>query len=565
MLEQLSIRNYAIIDELVVDFFPGFTVITGETGAGKSVFIGALSVLVGERVASDVIRSGADFAEVSAVFNVANNNDALLWLSGRDIAFEDGLVIVRRVIKKTGRSSAFISGVSVSASDLAEFTSFLVDIHGQHEHQSLFKPDSQRRYLDSFAGLDDELARYSSLFNDFVSTKNRLDELVARGDNLEKERELLEFSVKEIEGASLVEGEDEELDRELAVLSNMEKIFSDLSDFFYLAGDDGHGVLPGLKRMLRLLDSVAGFDSSIKELYSRLESAFYEVEDVVEQLSSYRDGLSFSPERLEQCSERIAQIQKLKRKYGDSIPEILSYLENAQKRLEEVVSYDDDIMQLEKKVSELRRGVFEMAKQISALRNAAASDSSAKIEDIVKTLGMTKARFKIDVSPRISEKGVPLCNPSGMDTVEFLIAPNAGEDFKPLRKIASGGELSRVMLAIKTLMAKADSISTIIFDEVDTGIGGEVAIAVGKHLSELAKDKQVFCITHIASIASRADRHLFVSKRVESNATYTDISYIKKEEREKEIARMLSGDSENPVSLEHARALLERYQGVKGG
>lgn len=565
MLEQLSVKNYAIIDELVVDFFPGFTVISGETGAGKSVFIGALSVLVGERVSSDVIRSGCDFAEVSAVFDVSDCEDALAWLSSHEIPSDDGSVIVRRVIKKTGRSSAFIGGVSVSASELAEFTSFLLDIHGQHEHQSLFKLDSQRKYLDAFAGLDEELSDYLDLFNDFVSAKESLDELLSRGNELEKEKELLEFAVREIEEASLSSGEDEELEREHALLSNMERIFSDLSDFFSVSGGDGSGVVPGLKLMLRLLDNVSRFDSSVKGLYSRLESAFYEIEDVVDQLASYRDGLSFSPERLEECSERIALIQRLKRKYGDSIEDIFAYLEDAKKKLDRVFSYDEDIKSLEQRVSELRRAVFEKAKLISEKRKKVARECSEKVEEIIRTLGMGKARFKIEVAPRLSDKGVPLCNPYGMDSVEFLIAPNAGDDFKSLRRIASGGELSRVMLAIKTLMARADSISSLVFDEVDTGIGGEVAIAVGEHLAAIASEKQVFCITHIASIAARADRHLFVSKRVESNATYTDISYIEAESREKEIARMLSGDSDSSVSLEHARSLLERYQGVKGG
>ncbi|AEJ61182.1 DNA repair protein RecN [Spirochaeta thermophila DSM 6578] len=565
MLEQLSVRNYAIMRELVVDFSSGFTVLTGETGAGKSILIGALGLLGGGKADADVVRAGQEQAEVAGVFVVEGNREALAWLGAREIEPEDGRVVVRRVVRSSGRSSAFIQAAPVTVADLEEFSGFLFDIHGQHEHQSLFRTELHRQYLDAFGGLEGDAAAYAEVFRRLTERRRELEDLLSKERDLVRERELLAHAVEEIEAARLTPGEDEQVEQELSLLSHLEQVAEDLKDFFSLATEGPQAVLPALKQMRRLLGQVERVDRRVEPLGARLESAYYELEDVTEQIRSYREGLDFSPERLEAVAERSALIQRLKRKYGDTVEEVLSFLEEARRKLSRFESYDEETARLRMEVEELQREVLRRAKALMEARVRVGEEFARRVETIIRSLGMQKARFSVQVEQRLSERGAPVCTPSGMDRVEFLIAPNPGEDFKPLRKIASGGEISRVMLAIKTLTAQSDPIATLVFDEVDTGIGGEVALAVGEYLYEVARYKQVLCITHIASIAARGDHHLVVRKRVEGNETMADIEYVEGDDREEELARMLSGDVDSRVSREHARELLMKYGGSTRG
>ncbi|MDR3167557.1 MAG: DNA repair protein RecN [Treponema sp.] len=566
MLEELSVRNYALIDSLSLSFEGGFNVLTGETGAGKSIIVGSLSFLLGAKADTEVIRTGCDEAGVSAVVSIQKKNkEAEDWLKARDIKPEEGRVIIRRNIKSSGRSSIYIQDAPVTRNELAEFMALLFDLHGQHNHESLLRKETHRRYLDRFAGLEEEAAEFNRVFLDLAEHRKAFDLSVNSERDRDARLEILSYAVEEISQAALKSGESRELENEAARLGDFEKLAGHINAATSSLFDEEPSVLSLARRARAALENAAGIDGDLTPLLKRMEDLYYEAEDFSGEFRSYRDKLTYEPERLEEVEERLALLYRLKKKYGPDEDAVLAYREKAEAEIESLKGTLENRERLKGEIAALERDIASRAAVLSGKRIAAAKKLEEGIRAILLHLGMPHARFSVSVISKGQSSGGLVCGPWGGDDVEFLISPNAGEPLKDLSRIASGGELSRVMLAIKTVLSGVDTLETLVFDEIDTGIGGEVALAVGEYLSKIGASKQIFCVTHLASIAVRADNHLKVEKHnyLEKDGgknvrTVTSVSWLRPEERRKEIARMLAGDS-GSAALAHADELLAKY------
>ncbi len=566
MIEDISIKDFALIDSLSLSFGEGFTVLTGETGTGKSILIGSISFLLGGKAGPDVIRSGSDEALVAGTVSVPDKGPAAEWLSSRGIEPDSGRILLKRNARSGGRSSCWIQGVPVTRNELAEFTSFLVDIHGQHDHQSLLKVPEHRRFLDAYAGITDEVAAFSGLYGQLVSARRRREEMDSARQNRDEKIELLSFAVKEIADAKIEVDEEEKLEEEAKRLSQHEKLCSALEQCSAMFGSDSSsgaaGVLSLMKRAKGFIETAAGIDSSFFSEIPRLENAFYEIEDINSNIGNYLNSTVFDPSRLEAVEERLSLLYKLKKKYGPSLRAVLDYAEEASRELEELSSLEESRSSVDSEIASLERRLLADGKLISEKRAAASGKMEESVEEILKSLGMAGTKFKVSLSPKeSSEGGGKTVSQYGFDNVEFLISANPGEPLRPLAKIASGGELSRVMLALKTVLADADSAGTLIFDEIDTGIGGEVALAVGSYIHNLSRSRQILCITHLAGIACQADNQVVIEKKTDAAGTITSAHTVSGDERAAEISRMLSGGAGSGVSMEHARKLLNEYSG----
>ncbi len=567
MLENLSIKDFAIIASENIEFENGFTVLSGETGAGKSILIGALSFLLGGKADVSQIRSGCAEASVSGSFLIEENvsKDAENWLEEHGIEMEERRILLRRFIRSNGKTGAFIGNSAVTRSDLADFSSFLVDIHGQHQHQSLMKVSEHRKFLDSRAGIVSDVEKFTELYTRLVETRKNLERLENSAVDRERKLEIYGFAVKEISEARLQAGEDERLEEEESRLSSYEKLYSAIDSIKTVLDGNDSGVIPLLKKARKESGYASNLDKSLASLDSRLESSFYEISDIAEEFSSYSERLIYDPAHLSEVQERLSLIYNLKKKYASSssapLSEVFDYLEDAKKQLEslEKGSENKDALEAEKKL--LEKQVYIAAKEISKKRKSVADSLSGEVEEILSKLGMKGSSFGVSLKEKSGNDVEQKCGPYGMDDVEFLISANQGSPLQPLAKIASGGELSRVMLSLKTIFSKNDPVGTMVFDEIDTGIGGEVAVQVGEHLRKLSKNKQIFCITHLASIAVYADNQIRIMKAVSEGKTESSVEPVKGEGRIHEIARMLSGDAESPESLEHAKAMLQKYSG----
>ena len=556
MLETISIKNIALIDELSLEFNPRLNVLTGETGAGKSILIGALSFLLGGKVSQDIIRTGSSEAAVSGTFYLApNHTQAAAWLEQRSIEPENGRILIRRTLRETGRSSIWIQDTQVSRAELEEFTSFLVDIHGQHDHQSLFKTAEHRRFLDSYAGILEEVEHFTKFYTRLAEIRAKLEKMRHTQKEQAERADFLSFIIEEIDAAHLQLGEDEQLEAEETKLCQYEKLYELIENLQDICTQD-QGIVPLLRKMQHICDTVTAIDPAIGEYAERVESAYYEMQDIGDFFSTYLAKLVFDPVRLEQVQERLALINKLKKKYGASIAEILAYRDSAQTELESLGEAEEDKSALEKELPVLEAQLLSAGTQLSQKRKATALGLQEKIQAILTHLGMPKVVFTIQVTSNEPNGNKQIAGMYGFDTVEFLISTNPGEPVKPLNKIASGGELSRVMLALKTVLAAADEADTLVFDEIDTGIGGEVARAVAEHLQRLAQNKQILCITHLAVIAASADTHIKIQKIQSEHTSRTSAQIIEENIRVEEIARMLAGDEVSEASRIHAKELL---------
>ena len=564
MLEDLTIKDFAIIDQITIEFSKGFTVLSGETGAGKSILIGALSFLLGGKAEVSQIRSGSGEASVSGTFLLDNPDPEMKsWLTEHGIEAENNRVLLRRFIRLNGKSGAWIGSVPATRSDLAEFSAFLIDIHGQHEHQSLMKVSEHRKFLDSRAGITDEVRAFTSLYTSLIEKRRILEQLNSDDSERLRKIDMYTFAVKEISDANLKDGEDENLTEEEARLASYEKLYSGIESVREMLDGSEESAVPLLKRIRRENQTIAALDKTIAALDTRLENAFYELSDIAEEFNSYSQKLVYDPARLAEVQERLSLIYDLKKKYASSqsapLSEIFDYLEKAQTILEQLGSGAQNKEALAEEIAELEKRVYIAAKKISEKRQNTGSILSNEVSNILKTLGMGNARFSVNITEKAGSNVEQRCGPFGMDNIEFLISANAGSPLLPLARIASGGELSRVMLALKTIFARIDTVPTLVFDEIDTGIGGEVAVAVGSHLKKLAASRQIFCITHLASIAVYADNQIKIEKGIEEGKTSSHVREVRGEERAAEIARMLSGDSDSEQSLEHARSMLEKF------
>lgn len=578
MLEDLTIKDFALIDSDYLEFTKGFTVLSGETGAGKSILIGALSFLLGGKAEVSQIRAGKSEASVSGTFVISPQkirsglseedepNNACEWLYLHGIEIENNRVLLRRFIRDSGKSGAWIDNTPVTRTDLAQFSSFLVDIHGQHEHQSLMKVAEHRKFLDARAGIIEEVEQFKNLYAQLVAVRRELEDYSMSDSERLRKLDMMSFAVKEISEAKLKAGEDVELEDEQSRLLSYEKIYSDAEAINQAMNESENSIVPALKKALRDASHIADMDKSVAALESRLESAFYEISDIADEFSSYQNKLVFDPNRLQTVEDRLSLIYGLKKKYASSVnaplSEVLDYLNQAQAFVEENGEGNNKKDKLEARVKVLEKQVLAMADQLSKKRQATASILNSEVNEILSHLGMSGTKFEVNISQKAGSDAAQICGPYGKDNIEFLISANPGNPLQPLAKIASGGELSRVMLALKTIFAQTDAVETLIFDEIDTGIGGEVAVAVGAHMKQLAKNRQIFCITHLASIAVYADNQIKIEKSVSGEITSSNVYVVEGEDRVKEIARMLSGDSDTEQSLQHARTLLSKYSNI---
>lgn len=559
MLEHLSVRDFALIDSAEVDLPKGLVIFTGETGAGKSLVVGAIGFLFGARAEATVIREGASECSVSGMLDITENKAAKAWLEAHDIADDDGSVLLRRGLKNNGRSYAYIQNQAVSRADLADFTALIADIHGQHEHQSLLDPGSHCSLLDSFAGLEVERESYREVYEKWLSMLHRYRETLAEIERRSRELDMLSFVVNEISAAKIRPNEDEELMQEEKILSQHEKLYEAISavaDLF--SPNEGTGAVSALRKARTELETARDIDPRLGEYARRLETAYFEIEDISESIAAYMEGLKFDPKRLEEIESRLSELRRLKKKYGPGLAEVCARLEKDQKTIDALSGWEDNKAEMEKGIAGLQSAALAHAEFLSQNRKDAASAFAERVESILAKLGMPSARFPVSIKKSMSDSGKLILTASGMDEVEFLITPNIGESPKPLAKIASGGELSRIALSVKAVLSSKDAIDTLIFDEIDTGIGGEVAVAVGSYLKDISDRRQVLCVTHLASIAAYADVQFRVDKSVQEGRTVTRIREMSGAAREGEIARMLAGDKEGPVSLAHAAELLRR-------
>jgi len=562
MLEQLSVRNFAIIEQIDLELSPGMTVFSGETGAGKSLIVDALGFLLGARADSSIIREGAPECSVSGLFSADNGQEIEHWLKERDIGWApEEAILLRRILKENGRSLAWIQDRQVSRNELAEFTQYLVDIHGQHEHQRLIDPATHIDMLDAYASLEQELLSYGTVYAEWKEVSRQYHELLDEKAKRTQEIDYLEFIIKEIASVKPKEGEDEELETEEKILSQHEKLFGAISEAASLLGaGESSDVLHSLKRVRSDIENARTIDGRLGSLSERLSAAYYELEDISESINQYQANLRFDPARLENIEHRLSELQRLKRKYGPQLADVLSRYGRARATLDTLAHADENAAGLEQKVKSLKERASAEALRLSEKRMAAAVSMASSIEEIIRTLGMPDVRVSLRVTRTRDEQGAYKATPRGIDEVEFYIAPNPGEPERPLSRIASGGELSRFALALKAVLAAHDVVETLVFDEIDTGIGGQVGVAVGNYLKQLSQYRQVLCVTHLATIAAQANQQWKVDKQVSGGRTGTSLRLLSHQEREAEIARMLSGSSESDVSRTHAAELLKLSQ-----
>ena len=556
MLERLVIRNLAVIEKLDLELNAGLTVLTGETGAGKSIIVDALNLLLGGRATSDLLRSGEEKAFVQGVFTIADDA-AVTALKELGLYDEDSVIITREIT--ASRSTCRINSRVVSQTTLKDIGAYLVDMHGQHEHQSLLHPDKHLRLVDSYIGevaraLLQELAVCVKRHN---SCSREIREL--SGDERERSRliDLFLFQVQEIDSAKLTEGEEDDLRTERSRLLNFEKLQSAVDRVYgelYTGQGRGKSVLDMMGRIITDLTEAARLAPELSNSKDLLEQASYLLDDAARDISIFKDELSFEPERLEQIETRLDLVSKLKRKYGEGIEQILAFRQEAAATLERISNSKERVAELE-----LERGVvykkFHVAAQkLRALRQELGQKLAAEAESHIRDLGMKNARLALEIKPL----GTESLSSSGTEKVELLFSANLGEEPKPLNKIASGGEMSRVMLGLKAVFSQLDSIPTLVFDEIDSGVGGKAAQAVAEKIARVAVGKQVLCVTHLPQIAAVAQTHFYIQKQIHGERTVTTVSALDATTRVQELARMLSGD-ESQVALQHAQELLNKH------
>jgi DNA repair protein RecN (Recombination protein N) len=587
LIQELNIRNFALIDEIQLELSSGLNILTGETGAGKSIIIGAVSLVLGERGSADVVRAGTSNAIIESAVDISANRSVRRLLEESDLysTEDDGILLLARQIASNGRSRCHINGRLSTISLLKDVGDLLVDIHGQHEHQSLFRPEKHLELLDSFGGLVSLREKVTEKYNQILRLHSELMNLEKDRKAQLREKEFLEFQLHELEEAKLKEGEDEQLLAERKILNNAETLF-ELANTVYtrLYGNseqEDFGIINGLKSLGLNMSRICQIDNELKELDGRLKSCLYELEDIARLIRGYRDNVEFNPVRLEEVESRLDLIFKLKRKYGDTIKEILEYQANLAQTLDDLSLSSERISELRNQIDKLTEEAGQLSVELSGKRQECSKELERLIENELHTLAMEKTVFRVLVEGRQastrssaaldyendSQRSSLLSiikydgkqyelGPDGIDEIEFLISPNVGEELKPLTKIASGGEISRVMLALKTILAEIDEMPTMIFDEIDAGIGGRTAYIIGQKLKQIAKVRQVLCITHLPQIACMADAHFLVEKTVYGNRTKIEARRLNEEERVHEIARMLGGQK-TEITLAHAREMLQ--------
>ena len=557
MLLELRIKDFAIIEEVHLQFYDGMTVLTGETGAGKSIIIDAVGLLAGGRGSTEFVRHGAKKCVLEGQFNLVNPKRLTPILDAYGITLEDDILIIQREIFASGRTVCRVNGSIVTIANLKEIGNALIDIHGQHEHQELMHQENHIYLLDNFA--PDTLIPLRQTFQEkratFLDLKKQIDQWVENEKEYAQRLDMLEFQVKEIEDVQLVPGEDKELQEESKKLSNFHNVSNALQVAFDALQESNGSALETSGVAMEELERISDINQDYKELSNTVSSLFYQLQEVSSEILSELDQLEFDEGRLFEIEERLNAISQLKRKYGDSVEEILDYYNKASEELYELKHSDRNIDQLKAKLDQITPELEEAGHALTEERQKQAVILEEAIMEQLTELFMENATFSVEFK---NESTIDNMNAYGFDDVEFYISTNPGEPLKPLQKIASGGELSRMMLAIKTIFSSTQGITSIIFDEVDTGVSGRVASAIANKIHSVAKNSQVLCISHLPQVAAIADEHLYIFKTVKDNRTKTHVALLNDEERTREIARMLSGTETTEASLKAAKELLEK-------
>lgn len=559
MIRSLRIKSLATIEDLEIELQEGFTILTGETGAGKSIIIEGIRLVLGEKGSPDMIRTGEKETSVEAIFPLGAEKPGFKTL----IPESEQEMFIQRKISEQGPGKGYINGTLVPIKKLKETGEDLVDIYGQNDHVFLLNLDYQLNYLDEYANalsLRKDVSEASQELKKLIKEKNELE---ARERERERRLDFLDFQIKEIEKAQLKRGEEEELRQERDILKNAEKIGSLLEKALDIAYNRENSVISLLSQLQSTVSGLKDFDRTFKEIEEAISQFSITVQDFSDFLIKFRERQTAAPEKLEGIEERLSQIEKLKRKYGGSIDDILSHLGKAKEEYKELSRSQEKLADLEKEIDKKFNAYKDSAKKLSSLRKKCGQELEKEVEKEISLLGMKKARFKIKIETSLpSLEAMDRVKESGTEEVEFLISPNPGEELRPLRKIASGGELSRVMLALKAIGKEAGRSKTLIFDEIDSGIGGKTAEFVAQKLKKLSGQHQIICITHLPQIASFAIHHYRIDKKVEKERTFTMVKKLSFEERVTEIARLLAGSRITETTLQNAREMLEHNLGL---
>ena len=548
MLALLHIENIAVIEEADITFDRGFNALTGETGAGKSIVIDALSAVLGHRTSRDIIRTGAAKAFVSAVFT---ETEDLEVLSEYGLAPEEGELLLQREISAEGRNVCRVGGRPVTVAQLRRIGASLLDIHGQQDGQQLLDEERHGAYLDSFGGVEAEHAAYAECWRAMEETRRKLRSL--QMDESEKVRRMdsLTFQISELERAELIPGEDEELQQKRDLLRNGEKFVSAIQGALWNlgGGDEGGGALSGLREAGSALSGARGLDGQFAQLCERLDALYSEAYDVTETLRDMESAFDFSPRELDALESRADQLYRLKKKYGPTVEDMLAYLDKCREELDQITFAADRSARLEKDLARERERAMKAARTLSDARKAAAKTLEDRIQEELRALDMPKVRFSILFAEKEPDS-------TGIDTVRFLMSANVGEELRPISKVASGGELARIMLALKNVLAESEAIATLVFDEVDTGVSGRAAQKVAAKLAQVSRRKQVLCVTHLPQLAAMADTHFCVEKGEKQGRTYTRVSRLDRAQRGEELARLTGGETVTAAILEGAEELI---------
>ena len=552
MLSLLHIENIALIQSADIRFEPGYNVLTGETGAGKSIVIDSIGAVLGERTSRELIRTGAKSALVTAVFTQV---PPLPWLEENGIALHDGEVLLQREIQGDGRNVCRIDGRLVTVAQLRELGRQLLNIHGQHDGQQLLDPASHLGYLDRCGGHTELLEHYRTAYQAWNGLRKQIAALEM--DEAERSRRVdtLNFQIRELERAQLRAGEDEELDQRRTLLRSAGKLMDALQAAEYaLCGDDeGGGVCSLLADAEGELDSVSQFSTPLEELSRQVSELRSAADDAADTLRDLTREMEFSPGELDEVESRLDVLYRLKKKYGATVEEMLQYLDRCRRELDEIQYADDTIARLTKELDKARKEADRAAQSLSQQRRKAAEKLEKRVQEELRQLDMPKVRFQVEFAPIDNQWGL---DETGMDQVQFLMSANVGEALKPIQKVASGGELARIMLALKNVLAQDDEIGTLVFDEVDTGVSGRAAQKVAEKMAQVARHKQVLCVTHLPQLAAMADTHFSVSKGEREGRTYTNLERLDRKQRREELARLIGGAAVTPALLESAEELL---------
>jgi DNA repair protein RecN (Recombination protein N) len=569
MLTQLRIRNFALIEEVELEFGQGFNVLTGETGAGKSILIDAINAVLGGRSGPEWLRTGAERATIEAVFEVGSTNppvgegsddrraDRKVGAVALSDWIEDGLLILSRDLTRAGKSQCRVNGRICTAGTLREVAAELIDLHGQHDHQSLLAAERHVDLLDAWAGASvlDLRRRAEAAYAAWITTRRELEALRSNERDRARQLDLYQFQIDEIDAAQPIPGEEEELAADRVRLASAEKLFAAAATALQSLSESNSAAVDLLAAAAREVDAAAGLDAALAPIAESLQTALIAAQDAVSELRSYQEGVEFNPDRLEQVQDRVDLLRRLKKKYGETIEEVLAYRDQIGSELHALTHSEERIAALEAELGRQGAAMDQLARELAAARQAAASEFEGRLVAELRDLSMEHTRFEVRIEPPVPVAELSSGGLSAwLGRVEFLISPNPGEPVRPLVRIASGGEMSRIMLALKSAMAGVSAVPTLIFDEIDVGVGGRTAEVLGEKMAALSRTAQVLCVTHLPQIAGFASRHFQVRKRIAGDRTWVEVSAVEETDRVNELARMLGGKEE--TAARHARELL---------